>query len=423
MTITFYKSIKQEIRMKIFFIFFLIFSPAITTSQVIEYTMPFEDDPHEGTWLAWPHNFTYPPWWQEDNEPAFIEMVSVLSTGENVHIIVYNSEEKEHVENILTNANIELENIGFYIYQTNDYWIRDSGPIFVYDSNNNLTILDFGFDGWGNDAPYVLDDLIPSLIANDLNIPYIDLNDFILEGGAFEIDGNGSALLTRSSVIDRNPELSEQEIEIYMTTYLGITNFIWLNGTFGGLLDITDMHIDGFAKFSDANTIVTMSDSDLMYWGLSEEDVETLSFAADVNNNPYSFIILPLTQNNVTTSWGGNVNFKGSYINYYVSNTSVLVPIYNDPNDTIALNAIQNIYPNKVVAGVDCSNMFYEGGMVHCVTQQQPINLGQSFINSLNITKKNLIIIVDVLGRENTNKGLQLHIYDDGFVEKKYLIK
>ena len=93
-------------------------------------------------------------------------------------------------------------------------------------------------------------------------------------------------------------------------------------------------------------------------------------------------------------------------------------------NDTIALNTIQSIYPNKIIVGIDCSNMFYEGGMVHCVTQQQPINLEQSCMSSQSFSNKKIITTLDVLGKETTNnKGFQLEIYDDGSVEKKYVIE
>ena len=401
----------------------LLLSSVVLNAQTIQYTMPGEGMQHEGTWLQWPHNFTYPPWHQDDNEPAFIEMVAALETGENVHIIVYDVNEQTHVQQALTTASIPLTNIDFYIHQNDDYWVRDNGPIFVYDANNDLTILDFGFNGWGGDAPFVLDDLIPTLLASDLSLPIIDLSAFVFEGGSIEIDGNGSVLLTRSSITaaDRNPNLTESQIEDYMTTYLGLTNFIWLDGQFGGNLDITDMHIDGFAKFTDANTIITMSNTDLTYWGLSNQDITTLNAAADVNGTPYSFINLPLTQNDVTTSWGGNVNFKGSYVNYYVSNDAVLAPIYNDPNDATALSIIQTAYPNKTVVGIDCSNMFYEGGMVHCVTQQQPIDLNATSIFEINNENRKLTNIVDVLGREVKQMSNQIifYIFDNGSVEKK----
>ena len=400
----------------------LLLFPLLLTAQ-IQYTMPGEDMQHEGTWLQWPHNFTYPPWHQDDNEPAFIEMVATLETGENVHIIVYDANEQTHVQQVLTTASIPLTNIDFYIHPNDDYWVRDNGPIFVYDTNNNLTILDFGFNGWGWDTQYTLCDTIPTLVASDLGIPIVDLSAMVLEGGAIEIDGNGSVLLTRSSITaaDRNPNLTESQIEDYMTTYLGLTNFIWLDGQFGGNLDITDMHIDGFAKFADANTIITMSNTDLTYWGLSSQDIATLNAAADVNGTPYSFINLPLTQNDVTTSWGGNVNFKGSYVNYYVANDAVLVPIYNDSNDAPALSIIQTAYPNKTVVGIYCSNMYFNGGMVHCVTQQQPIDLNSTSIVEFNYKNRKLINIIDVLGREVQQMSNQIlfYIFDDGSVEKK----
>ncbi len=404
-------------------ILFLLFFPFLLIAQTIQYTMPFEDGQHEGTWLQWPHNFTYPPWHQDDNEPAFIEMVAALELGENVHIIVHDLIEQTHVQQVLTAASVPLTNVDFYIHPNDDYWVRDNGPIFVYDANNDLTILDFGFNGWGGDTPFALDDPIPTLVAVDLSLPVIDLSAFIFEGGSIEIDGNGSVLLTRSSITgaDRNPNLTESQIEDYMTTYLGLTNFIWLDGQFGGTLDITDMHIDGFAKFVDANTIVTMSNSDLDYWGLSNQDITTLTSATDVNGSPYSYITLPLTQNDVTTSWGGNVQFKGSYVNYYIANDAVLVPIYNDSNDSTALGIIQGLYPNKIAVGIDCSNMFYEGGMVHCVTQQQPIDLNATSIFEINNENRKLTNIVDVLGREvkQINNQILFYIFNNGSVEKK----
>jgi agmatine deiminase len=403
----------------------LLFS-VLVNAQTVQYVMPGEDMQHEGTWLQWPHNFTYPPYHQEDNEPAFIAMVAALESGENVHIVVYNASEKTHVQQVLTTANVPLTNIDFFIHPNDDYWVRDNGPIFVYDTNNDLTILDFGFNGWGGDTQYSLCDTIPTLLATDLNIPVIDLSAMVLEGGAIEIDGHGSVMLTRSSVTaaDRNPSLTEMQIENYMTTYLGLTNFIWLDGQFGDTLDITDMHIDGFAKFVDSSTIVTMSNADLTYWGLSTSDITALNSATNANGNAFSFVTLPLTQNDVVTTWGDNIQFKGSYANYYVANTVVLVPTYNDPNDAAALSILQGLYPSRTVVGIDSRNLYFNGGMVHCVTQQQPEFYYHVSILEENNENKKLVRVVDVLGRtvEKTKNQLQFYIFDNGSVEKKIQI-
>ena len=408
------------------FVLILLF-PLLSFSQTIQYTMPFEDAEHEGTWLQWPHDNTYGNGWKSENEPAFIEMVAALESGENVHIIVYDASEQLDVEQTLTNASISLTNVDFYIHQNDDYWVRDNGPIFVYDNNNNnLAILDFDFNGWGNDAPYALCNQIPSLIATDLNIPVVDLSDMVFEGGAIEIDGNGSALMTRSSVTasDRNPNLTETQIEDYLTTYLGITNFIWLDGSFGGSQDITDQHIDGFAKFVDANTIVTMNNADLWYWYVSTADIATLNAATDANGVAYNIVNLPLTQNNVFTTSGSNTYSKGSYVNYYVANDAVLVPVYNDANDSIALGIIQGLYPTKTAVGIDCRDLFNYGGMVHCVTQQQPIALNTSSIKEQTNKPANFRI-TDVLGREvlPTKNIPLIYLFEDGTVTKQLIIE
>ena len=131
------------------------------------------------------------------------------------------------------------------------------------------------------------------MIATNLSFPVIDLSAMVMEGGAIEIDGHGSVMITRSSTtgIDRNPNLTESQIEDYLTTYLGVTHFIWLDGQFGGMQDITDMHIDGLAKFIDTTTIITLDSTDLSYWGLSNQDINTLLNANDKHGNPYSLFI------------------------------------------------------------------------------------------------------------------------------------
>jgi hypothetical protein len=196
----------------------------------------------------------------------------------------------------------------------------------------------------------------------------------ILEGGSIEIDGNGSLMATKSSIINsnRNPNLLQAQVEDYLTTYLDVTNFIWLDGVAG--LEITDMHIDGFARFLDTTTIVTMDSLSLIYWDVPSSDINTLYNAQNAYGNSFNYIFLPLTVNNVSTTWGQNIGYKGSYVNYYIGNNAVLVPSYNDPNDTVAISILQLLYPSRNVVGIDVRNLYFGGGMTHCVTQQQPQN-------------------------------------------------
>lgn len=395
-------------------------------AQEILYTMPSEEAQHEGTWLQWPHNHTY-GWGANDFVPAFIEMTQALITSENVHIVAYNNQHKNQIQNQLSNNGISMDNIDIYVHPNDDFWVRDNGPIFVYDAQGELHITDWGFNGWGGDTPYELCDEIPNLLGPDIDVPFIDLNAVVLEGGAIEIDGNGSMLATRSSITgdDRNPDLTEDEIEEYMTTYLGITNFIWLDGVYGGNLDITDQHIDAIARFHGENTIVTMSEVDLATWEVQPSDIELIYNATNVNGEPYQYFGLPITINDVLTEWGEDMQFKGSYVNYYVANTVVLVPQYDDPNDQLALDFIQILYPDRAAIGIDCRNLFGVGGMVHCVTQQQPAELDHSSIFKPASTPRKLLKIVDLQGREIAQPELNqisIYIFDNGEVEKSFRV-
>jgi agmatine deiminase len=389
------------------------------------YIMPAEEAKHEGTWLQWPHNYLYGPWYRDDVEPSWVAMTAALQAGEKVHIIAYDSTELNHIKSVLNQASVPMGNIDFFIYKTDDVWVRDNGPIFVYDNNNNLVVLDWGFNGWGNDTPFSLCDSIPFQVSRDLSLPRVDLSAMVLEGGAIEHDGNGTMMATRSSVThsSRNPNLTEAQIEQYLTNYMGFTKFIWLDGVYG--LEITDMHIDGFARFANDSTIVTMNRADLIYWDVPAADIDTLFSASDVDGNAYAFSYLPLTQNDVVTTYGKNLGYKGSYVNYYIGNKVVLVPTYNDPNDSLAVQLVQNLYPNRTAIGVDVRNLYEYGGMIHCVTQQQPINLNPVGVNEIKKPERSLIGIYDLLGRPSSDRfnTFLIYLYSDGSTEKVFRIK
>ena len=342
-------------------------------NTAITYTMPDESQPHEGTWLQWPHQYQYGATYRNRLDATWVAMTKTLVQSEKVHLIAYNATEKTRITNLLTAGGVPLANVDFKIFQTNDVWIRDNGPIFVKNASGIMQIQDWGFNGWGNKTPYAKCDVIPASIGAAIGLPVVNLNAVLkIEGGGYEIDGKGTFMACKSSILNanRNPNVTQAQAEAILTTNLGVTKFIWLTGVPNA--DITDMHIDGFARFGTPNTIVTMNNADLQYWEVPQADITTLFAAKNVNNTPYAFVYLPLTKNNVVTAYGKNLGYKGSYINFYTANTRVLVPNYNDPNDAIANAAIQKLYPNRTVVGIDVRNLYENGGMVHCVTQQQP---------------------------------------------------
>lgn len=348
-------------------------SVAETTNGEPLYSMPEEGAPHEGTWLQWPHQYQYGYTYRDSLEGTWVAMTRELVTSETVHLIVYDQVEKERIVRLLEAENIPLKNIDFHIYPTDDVWIRDSGPIFVRDKDHNMVIQDWGFNGWGNKADYHHCDTIPSKIAHTYGTTAINLDSIMVnEGGSVEIDGHGTLMACKSSILNsnRNPGMSQEEAEEIFSTFLGVSNFIWLEGQAG--LEITDQHIDGFARFGNAQTIVTMERNDLLDFDVAAADIDKLYRAKNIHGKAYSFLMVPLTQHNVTTSSGKKFAYKGSYINYYIANTKVLVPNYNDPNDAPANAIIQSLYPNRRVVGIDVRNLYENGGMIHCVTQQQP---------------------------------------------------
>ena len=336
--------------------------------------MPGEHLQHEGTWIAWPHNNEYGPWYIEDVQPTSVALTDALQEGENVHIIVLDSDHENQAKDALSAAGVPLTNLYFHHYPTNDLWTRDNGPMFVFSEDDQLTILDWGFNGWGGDTEYDLDDDVPYEVYSNHSLPYIDLNDVVLEGGAIEQDGNGTLIATRSSVThsSRNPGLSESEIEDTLEQYIGATNIIWLDGVYG--LELTDQHIDGFVKFADETTIVTMDSTDLIAWDVLPTDISALYAAVNSVGDSYSFEYLPLTQNTVTTTYGDDLGYRGSYINYYIGNEVIVVPTYNDPNDAVAISIIEGIHPDRTVIGVDVRDLYAYGGMIHCITQQRPFD-------------------------------------------------
>jgi len=347
-----------------------------------DFYMPAEWDPHEGTWLQWPQDKLYHGY-ELKLERIWFNMVEALHEHENVHLIVSDERQRDHIGDQLVYHKIGLKNIDFYIIPTNDVWARDNGPIFVVNDEGETAITNWTFNGWGDRFPYDLDDKVPALIGEQLHIPVIKA-PMVLEGGAVDVNGKGTFLATHTSIIDsyRNPGMSQEEIEAVLSKYLGVHHFIWLTGAGRGECDQwgdeTDSHIDIVARFTDESTILynyTNNLSDPRYKML-RKSYEELQAATTETGKPLTLVSLPLPEVHQTskmTDWRKSTLADAAYSNYLIANNVVLVPVYGHANDQHALKIIAEQFPGREIIGIEVVALIEHGGAIGCVTQPQPM--------------------------------------------------
>ena len=366
----------------------------ILKETAIEYTFPGEWEKHEGTWLIWPHDYgVIESEYVDMIDEIWITMTKALHTGERVHIVAYSEDERTRISALLAEAEVDMSQVDFVLVESDQFWARDCGPMFAMDSNDNPVILDWGYNGYarmdklGPNVPedlrwempefvreeylenYVKDDLLAERIASAIEMECVNINRFILEGGAIESDGCGTIITTESCILNenRNPGVTRKQAETYFKKYLGATNVIWLEGSPDE--DITDGHIDGLMRFADANTIVTMTKEDYYetYDYTPRGDYNKVINAKNVAGKKYKIVTLPITAEDV--EWLG---WRTNYLNYYAGNDVVLVPVYEDVMDAEALRILGDLYPDKEIIPINGEILAVIGGGIHCVTQQQP---------------------------------------------------
>jgi agmatine deiminase len=343
------------------------------TPAALGYTMPAEWEPHEATWLSWPHKEASWPGKFEPVPAIFAELTKHLTASELVRINVADEDFAERVRVELRKAEVDLSRVKFHFNPTNDAWCRDHGPIYVTRITNNQrerAINDWGYNAWGNKyPPYDLDDVVPTRIAQEFNEPLFT-PDIVMEGGSLDVNGKGTLLTTESCLLNpnRNPHLTKAEIEQYLRDYLGVTHFLWLGDGIVG--DDTDGHIDDLTRFVSADTIVTVIEedpSDENYEPL-KENYERLQTMRDQDGQPFRIVPMPMPG----AMYFDDQRLPASYANFYIANSAVLVPTYHHANDARALATLQTLFPTRQVVGLDCTDLIWGLGAIHCVTQQQP---------------------------------------------------
>lgn len=360
-------------------------TPPPETPAALGYRMPAEWEPHDATWIAWPHNredwpgkFGPIPW-------VYTEIVRLLTRHEPVKILVKSRKMARRAEERLALANVNVERVEFVKMSTDRVWTRDTGPTFVVNPGAEapcpaLGAIDWRFNGWAKYPNHRRDARVARKIAEHVGAQRWgasaafgdEAKGVVLEGGAIDVNGRGTLLTTEecllSEVQARNPGLSREGLEGVFRDYLGVSHVVWLGRGIAG--DDTHGHVDDLARFVDPKTVVTVvepRESDPNHAPL-QDNLRRLREARDQDGEPLRVVELPMPEMVVFEGY----RLPASYANFYIANGIVIVPTFNDPNDRTALNTLAGLFPDREVVGVHCLDLVLGLGTLHCLSQQQP---------------------------------------------------
>lgn len=336
------------------------------------YYFPAEFAPQSAMWLSWPHKEASWPGKIESIYPVYSQFVRLVSEGQVVNINIADEQMKARAISHLQAANVDLHKVTFFMHPTNDAWCRDHGPAFLINpsATQKKVIVDWGYNAWGGKyPPFDLDDVVPTRIAEHYGIPVFHPG-IVMEGGSVDFNGRGSVLTTTSCLLNenRNPELSQKDIERYLIDYYGVDNILWLGDGIVG--DDTDGHIDDITRFVNADTVVTVIEqnrNDENYHPL-QENLKMLQKMRLENGKQMNIVELPMPSPVVFEG----MRLPASYANFYISNEYVVVPTFRDKNDEKALSILQECFSNRKVVGLDSVDIIWGLGSFHCLSQQEP---------------------------------------------------
>ncbi len=342
--------------------------------------MPAEWEPHESTWLAWPH---FRSDWPGKFEPiawVYAEIVRNLARHERVDLIVNDASWETRARSVLEKADALSDNVCFHHWRTDRVWTRDSGCIFVTPAavrqESELLALHFQFNAWAKYPNYKFDERNGARMAKAAGArvvrPLSAKHRVVLEGGSIDVNGCGTLITTEecllSSTQARNPLMDRAAYEQMFADYLAVRSVIWLDSGITG--DDTHGHVDDITRFVAPNTVVTMIEQDERSenYAALQVNLGRLRNARTADGQKLEIVEIPMPR---------PVVFEGrqlpaSYANFYIANGVVLVPVFNDPNDRVALNTLAEVFPDREIVPIYCGDLIWGFGALHCMTQQQP---------------------------------------------------
>ncbi|CAE7388512.1 aguA [Symbiodinium natans] len=335
-------------------------------SGMASFRMPEESEGHAATWMVFRASKGI---WGADLAP-YVEkdlgqIARAIAKYEPVRILV-SPKDRPRLSRLVDGVG----NIEVFEAEVDDLWVRDTGPVFTVNEAGELRAVKFNFNGWGNKQAHSLDKRVAETIADLAGVELVT-SSLVLEGGGLEVDGEGTAIITESCVLNRNrnPGVTRDSAESELKALLGLHKIIWLPGIAGK--DITDGHTDFYARFAKPGVVVAGIDSDPASFdkAVMESHLALLQEATDAKGRALEVVTLPVPSKVRRKS----EDFAAGYVNFYVANGAVLVPQFGDPAaDAHALRTLQMLFPGRVVEQLNIDNVAEGGGGIHCVTQQQP---------------------------------------------------
>lgn len=340
------------------------------------YRMPAEWHPHAATLMHWPSNCeTWPGDRLRRVEEVYLNVLEAL-TGYEPVILLCDPPAKQRAKKKIEKRDIEISQIHLIEKSINDVWARDCGPVCIkniLNGTDQIAFTDWEYNAWGRKYPPFEDDnRVPEFLADIFDMPLFKPG-IILEGGSIETNGEGLLLTTESVLLNpnRNPGLDKAGVEKYLYDYLGIEKVIWLKCGLAG--DDTDGHIDDLSRFLNKNSVLTMVSSEKgdVNHDVLKNNYELLKSAEDIQGNPINIETLPLPATKIEgTTVDGSAHVPASYANFYLANNVVLVPLYDKRFDQMALDLFKRYYSGRDIIGLDCADLVWGQGSLHCITQQ-----------------------------------------------------